>query len=323
MIHVILIILKWIGIILLAILGLLILLLATVLFVPVKYHGRCKITTSLEDVKAGVTVSWLFHLISIKIIYEKKKCRKRIKIAWKKIGDQGEKYHEKKKPETKKNDASDQKQKTIVQTSEKNEKTTETVHENIQKVETKHEEKSPVVEETKFNEEKSPSMEETKCNEEKGNKSAQKTEKNTRKKTRKKITYTFQSFYDKIKLMAEKKEKISSFIENEIHQTALKKLKKYLFRFLKKCLPKHLKGWIRFGFDDPSYTGKVLAALAILYPYIGKDLNIEPDFQEPVLQGDVEIKGTFYCIHPVWFLLQLLLTKSIRSTYRDIKTFKL
>lgn len=45
---------------------------------------------------------------------------------------------------------------------------------------------------------------------------------------------------------------------------------------------------LRYGFDDPSYTGKVLAALAVLYPFMSEDTEILPDFEHKVFQGDLQ-----------------------------------
>jgi len=70
MIGIILNILKIIGIIILAILGIVILLLALVLFVPVRYDISGHYFDK-EDYKAEVKISYLLHIISFDLLYDK------------------------------------------------------------------------------------------------------------------------------------------------------------------------------------------------------------------------------------------------------------
>lgn len=70
MLHIILLILKIIGIILLCILGIVLLVIITVLFVPVRY----KIDFSIYEYGSiKCRVSWLLHIISVNVGYGKQK----------------------------------------------------------------------------------------------------------------------------------------------------------------------------------------------------------------------------------------------------------
>ncbi|MDO4452871.1 MAG: DUF2953 domain-containing protein [Eubacteriales bacterium] len=90
MLHIILTILKVIGIIAALILLLILLAGLSILFVPVRYRitGKKRDT----DLESGVRVSWMFRIISAEILQEKKKVQFTIKIfgktleQWKKIG---------------------------------------------------------------------------------------------------------------------------------------------------------------------------------------------------------------------------------------------
>ncbi len=75
--HVIVLILKIIGITLLAILGLLILLLLMGLLVPVRYEIDAR---KQEDIRLRAKVSWLLHMFSVPVVYEKGELHVRIKI---------------------------------------------------------------------------------------------------------------------------------------------------------------------------------------------------------------------------------------------------
>ena len=73
MLHIILMILKIIGILLLVLLGIVLLFLLSLLFVPVCYSGWGKKEGKTYQGKASV--SWLFHLIHGTVVYEEKQSR--------------------------------------------------------------------------------------------------------------------------------------------------------------------------------------------------------------------------------------------------------
>ena len=137
-----------------------------------------------------------------------------------------------------------------------------------------------------------------------------------------KIKCTWKNLCDKIKNIAEKKEKILEFLEQENHKAAFERGKKELIwvkRFLKL---KKLRIKLHFGFEDLYHTGQVLALCGMLYPFIGENMDLEPDFEKRVLEGSVYIKGRLRAVHMVIFAVKLLVDKDLRSTYHDIRAFK-
>ena len=54
---------------------------------------------------------------------------------------------------------------------------------------------------------------------------------------------------------------------------------------------KKVRGYIRFGFEDPSTTGQLLGAAGLLLPVIPEKLRLIPDFQEQCLEADVTVRG--------------------------------
>ena len=74
---------------------------------------------------------------------------------------------------------------------------------------------------------------------------------------------------------------------------ALLHAKKEVLYFLKKAAPKKVTGTVRFGFNDPALTGETLGILGMIYGKLPKDLSIQPDFEQEILQGDVRMKGSF------------------------------
>lgn len=55
--------------------------------------------------------------------------------------------------------------------------------------------------------------------------------------------------------------------------------------------PSRVKGWIRFGTDDPCLTGQLLGGVGILFAARGHAVTVIPDFEETVLEGDLKIYG--------------------------------
>lgn len=137
-----------------------------------------------------------------------------------------------------------------------------------------------------------------------------------------KIKCTWKNLCDKIKNIADKKDKILEFLEQENHKAAFARGKKELVwvkRFLK---PKKLRVKLHFGFEDPYHTGQVLALCGMFYAFIGENMDLEPDFEKRVLEGSVYVKGRLRTVHMAVFAAKMLLDKNIRSTYHDIREFK-
>ena len=138
----------------------------------------------------------------------------------------------------------------------------------------------------------------------------------------KKIKCTIQGLCDKIKLLTEKKDKLTQFVQDESHIRAYESVKKELFWYLKKLRPRKMEAVLRYGFDDPSYTGKVLAALAVLYPFMSEDTEILPDFEHKVFQGRFAVGGKVKVSHISCVAWRLFWNKDVRSSYKDIKNFE-
>ena len=92
---------------------------------------------------------------------------------------------------------------------------------------------------------------------------------------------------------------------------------------MKKLKPKTIRVKLHFGFEDPCTTGQVLGGLSIIYPFLGDAAEIIPDFEKQVLAGSVYLKGKVRFCHFIWMALKLFICKDIRTSYKDIRNFKL
>ena len=93
MLHILLLILKIIGIIIAVILGILVLLVCVVLFVPVRYDMEAVSKGALAGTYMKAKVTWLLHLVRVNLCFEDKMFSWQVRIAWKKIqsGQDGKK----------------------------------------------------------------------------------------------------------------------------------------------------------------------------------------------------------------------------------------
>lgn len=94
MLHLIGLILKIIGIILAVILGILVLLVCIVLLVPVRYAADADFPGNVSEIKAHGSVSWLIHLIRLKISFENGELKWKLGLVWLRFSSEAEKDKE-------------------------------------------------------------------------------------------------------------------------------------------------------------------------------------------------------------------------------------
>ena len=83
--------------------------------------------------------------------------------------------------------------------------------------------------------------------------------------------------------------------------------------------PKKIQGDVTFGFLDPYHTGQALAGLSMIYPFIGDNVNITPDFERRMLEGEIFLKGHIRIWHVVLLAGRLIFSKNVRVTYKHIR----
>ena len=287
MLHILLTILKIIGIIVLAILGILILLLCIVFFVPLRYELTAESKGKLENTKLNLTFHWLLHLFSGWVIYTEEKLDYRIRVLWKKFSE-------------------DDLDKNNESTKDSEEESKEEVEDVVDKI----------LEKT--DPEKIVDNVLEKADPEKIVDNVLETEKDTfDEKTSEnkldKLKCTIRKVCDTIKMVLE-------FLKGEAHIGALARIKRELIRLLVSLKPKVLKGSVRFGMEEPYQTGQILAGLSVLYPFYGDNVEVYPEFDQKILEGDVYLKGHIRGIHAVRMVFNIIIDKNVRTTIKDVKT---
>ena len=114
-------------------------------------------------------------------------------------------------------------------------------------------------------------------------------------------------------------ESVKKFFRSKMFREALLHAKKEVLYFLKKAAPKKVTGTVRFGFNDPALTGETLGILGMIYGKLPKDLSVQPDFEQEILQGDVRMKGSFQAVTAAGIALRLFRDQNLRKTIRHFK----
>ena len=294
MLHVLLLILKITGIVIACILGLVILVVTAVLFVPVRY----KVNADYHDrFKAQAKVSWL-GILRLMISYDEELDikAKAFFITVYNNNDENSKVSEQKKAKKKKEKKPEE---NIFSASDKDvEKLTE-------KEEKPQIKMAEAVTETK---EDVQNVKEAVSEDESGNIQ----NRSFFNKVKDKCFVIYTKIKEIIKLIRDTVKKISGaadrlkekvskakeFVTDEDNRALFHFLVEQLKALIKVIKPKKYRINARIGFEDPATMGKVLAYVSILYGMSGVDLSLEPVFGENVKEGSIFLKGNI-CIFSV------------------------
>lgn len=284
-------ILKWLGILLLVLLGLVLTVLLAVLFVPIRYEAEGSFRGELL---AKGQISWLWRLFSIQAVYDGD-TEVSLRIFGVKPGRKKETAERTEKTET---------PDPVVTGSEKRPEEEVPLYENRPKAEAPASEKHQGTEEGI--KEKVPAA---------GTKNA----KNGQKKKRvrqslfQKIKVTFQRICGKLKTAEERWQKLMEFLEKEENKNTFRLLKRQVIRFFKHVLPGKVSGTVRFGFEDPYTTGRILTYISPFYGWYGRTIQVIPVFDEQVLDGELSLKGRIRIATLLFIGFQVWRDKNFRT----------
>lgn len=328
--HIILLILKIIGITIGCILGLVLLAVCAILFVPIRY--RAHISYESKVLRYRVSGYWLLWLLNFKVTGEQLAARVSARIFRFTVFDTAKKDQHDKDTE----ERSEKKLKKSRKEKKKNTKQTESAERFPKDSVEKTAAKSEIISEIK----KESSTEvlnlkdQTRLTDgdpepkdkasEPGNKKPGLKEKilQLRDKICKKaddIRKKLLSICDKVKNINGKKEKLIEILSCKSGRAAIANVKRQLIRILKHLMFTKVRGRVHFGFEDPSLTGKILGMCGILYPLYGSDIVIEPEFSDQVLDGELELGGRIRIFSLLLPALKLALDKNLRKMIREIK----
>lgn len=324
MLHVFLTILKIIGILLAVVLGLIVLLVLCMLFWPVSY----KIKGSYKDeFKLLIKAGFLGPLVRFRLQYEDG-VNYKLRIMGFPFLSSEKSSGDRKKAKKRKRQSEPEKQKKQENQSEpeKQKKNTDTdskSKERHPKSETGQVHSLQKKEEAENLEAGNLKAENLKAeNISKGNVLKRKSLKEVLKHIVDKIKGVVCSVVQGIKSFFQLLSSVKELLEDEKVRFGCGKARDEVFLFLKKMRPRMFRCSIKMGFEDPSLTGKLLGAFAVLRGMWNCNLSVEPDFEHSVLEADFEAKGFFQGFRFVRVGWKLMFDKDIKYVWKSVQNIR-
>lgn len=304
MLHILLLLLKILGILLLVILGILLFLVLVVLFVPVRYRGNVSFH---GEPRGNVLVSWLLHVLTARLMMDEslKLC---VKVLWFKLFE--ETLWSKEEDEGPKEDLSvEELFREEVPEEDFGEEEPQMVH----MAEVSGGEPEPDAE-PEYETEPEPEPKRSGRPEEEQEQGLEPEQSPEPGLCRlwKKIKAFISGGQASFKKARKKYETFTAFVEDEENQKTFRLLVRQTKKLFKCILPRKVEGRIRFGFEDPYYTGKILTIISPFYGLYAKTLAVEPVFEEKALEGELKIKGRIRVASILFVGLRVFMNKNFR-----------
>ena len=329
MLHIIIFILKIIGILLLVILGLILLLVSSVLFVPITYKVRAERKDGVIQVRA--VAGWMFRLLSVH--YRLHTSQEPMQLlqgrilgipVWKPLEPKKEKPKKaEKKSKEKQSKPKQMGAKQLEQNAEV--KSSDKAKERLKKDLTPGTAVATV-----------PQPEpEVSRQEQPQDKQAQ--TKPPRQSILKKLLYAIRRIYGKItaigrglfslvvKLlhMPEKASEtigtLTDFWNLEENVKARESIWRELKFLWKHSRPRKADLTLHFGFEDPSWTGQCMGVLSILNVWYPGRIFLKPEFEQEIFEGTLYIKGHMMLAVPLLSIFRLWRDENVMNMYRRFR----
>ncbi|MCX4322397.1 MAG: hypothetical protein OSJ59_05475 [Lachnospiraceae bacterium] len=351
MLHILLLILKIIGIVLLCILGVLLLCIACALFVPVRYRIEAVRKEGEGEPPVAVTVKviWLLHFVNVLVRFAGElSVRVRLTVIpvfrFPKKGKRGRKA-EAESPDSGQTggrsgtessaERADSENMTMVSERSSATETTKSQRDGEQSKIGREEEQMEAREETDVpgatNKRENENGETDAASEEKPDKKPTLWEKLRAipeilrnifvkiKSIFENIQYTIKNICDKIRSVLDTIEYYKGVIEGEPFKRSFALCKGELLAICKRLKPDRFEAALIVGMDDPAATGEILAVCGMLYPILGPKVNVVGEFERKRLEGRVFIKGKLRFFTFVRVAVRIYFNKDIRKLYGLLK----
>lgn len=327
MLHILLFILKIIGIVLLSILGILLLGIVCALFVPVRYRIEAVRQEGEGQPPAAVRVkvTWLLHLINFLIRFDGE-LFVRVRISFLTIlripqkegrrkkaeqRESGKKKKQKKQEDSVKQDKKEEPAQSKDGAESGLQETTATA--SLPEMQ-EHREEPAEITQTLPEEETTGFWDKLRV--------IPKMLQRLFEKIRglfENIEYTINKFCDKIRSVSDTIEYYREVVEGEAFKRSFALCKDELTAIIKRLRPRKFEASLIVGMDDPASTGEILAVCGMLYPIIGGHVDVRGDFERKRLEGEILIVGKLRMFTFLRTAVRIYFNKDIRKLYRLLK----
>lgn len=138
----------------------------------------------------------------------------------------------------------------------------------------------------------------------------------------KQLTDKIKNIKEKIVKLKNKIQKFYEFLTLEENKTSFGYIWKLFKKMLKHISPGKVKGYVRFGMEDPCTTGEILGAAAIFYGKYGKNIRVIPEFEEKCLEAELKLRGHMQLGVLGIHALRVLFSREFRSLKHNFDQLK-
>lgn len=291
-------ILKWLGILVLALLGLVILIIALLCLVPLRYRLKARVA---EGIKARGDVTWLLHFLHVWLgaINAQILCRiKTLGFCLKKLhlGNWGEEEEKAGAEEKKEASGPEEKKKEAPVRKDKENKTQKPR-------ESEKKESESVMKKDKYDR-----LFEALEKEEKRRAQEQ-------KEPEEELSGADKARLEKIRHLIRQ---VQDFWEDEKNRDAVILIRRQLLKLGRHLVPTHFLLEGEIGLKDPAATGELIGKIYRFYPLYGEHIRLQGVFDRQTVNLYTELKGRIRLGIFVEILVRLLLNKRCRSWGRQL-----
>lgn len=134
-----------------------------------------------------------------------------------------------------------------------------------------------------------------------------------------KIKYTILKICGKIKDILEHADYYKELLKEEETHLLFGDARIRILKVIKSIRPRKVKADIRFGTGSPDTTGYALGIYGMLSAFLGKNINVTPDFEEAVLEGEIFLAGRITAFILLMNIGQLFLDRRLRTFIKRLK----
>ena len=126
-------------------------------------------------------------------------------------------------------------------------------------------------------------------------------------------------FFTDIKEKKDRIKRYLSILKSDAAKASFLLCKKKLFKMLKHFIPRKMHVNITYGLSDPADTGYILALYSMLPEAFGKKVVLYPDFNQAVFKCDFRMKGLIRMWTLLHQILSVIVDKNCKNFYKTLK----
>ncbi|MCR4892196.1 MAG: hypothetical protein K5989_08470 [Lachnospiraceae bacterium] len=127
------------------------------------------------------------------------------------------------------------------------------------------------------------------------------------------------SICDKIEQLSNKVEYYTDLMDDPHTRAAIELGKQQGLKLYRGIRPRKLRLRLRFGFKNPGITGQILAFTCLSDLLNSENVELEPDFEKRVMEGDLDMKGRVFVFTVLMVAIKLYFNKNVKWVLRHRK----